>query len=403
MALTLIESCPLIICTKDAPAQFRRLLTSARHIQDGGCPVVVVIDDSSSPETRALNRRTAETLSGARPLYVDATAWAEIADAYVLPRLKRPEQFDLVRAIRLGVSEWNTESTRNIGQIISILFLMEYPLALNLDDDMVVPGTLFPLQVAPYRSLYGIKLNGSPDYSRFEWVQHYVRSMAMRYGRPIHARHPLYVKTIMGGMCYEQAVGLLVKYSDFACADAPDGSNGLHRFPQRSEFISGGAYLSAIGNAAISMFPSWYDEDWFWFDAVQRATGASAAFLDAEMTHEARRKKVLLRNFMEFEERGRILTAVVREAGGREVTTARVAEALRRRTAFIADELDFIGQLADVEMETIERTQVEAARARLLQLIEFLKAESSAAYVAQIASFMRRNHLWAEVIAQLTA
>lgn len=399
--MTLIESCPLIICTKDAPAQFRRLLASARHIQEGGCPAVVIVDDSSSTETRALNKQTAESLFGARTLYVDATNWPEIADAYVLPRLKRPEQFDLVRAIRLGVPEWNTESTRNVGQIISVIFLKEYPLALNLDDDMIPPGGLFPLRLAQQRSLHGMKINGSPDYSRFEWVQHYVRCIAMRYGRPIPARPSLYVQAVMGCMDYRQIVGLLVKYSDFVCADAPDGSNGLHRFPQRSEFISGGAYLSAVGNAAVSMFPGWYDEDWFWFDAVQRHMAAPANFLDVEITHEPRHKKVLLRKFMEFEERGRILTAVVRDARGRAVSGEQVEEALLRRAAYIADELDFVEQVACVEMESVERKQVQAARERLLQLIEFLKAESSAAYVSQIANFTRRNQIWAEVIAQL--
>lgn len=400
--MTTIETCPLVVCTKNAPEQLQRLLASARQTGRGPAPPVVVIDDSSSPEARALNRRAAESLPGGRALYVDAAAWEEMAAESVLPRLRRPEHAALVGAMRLGVPEWNTENARNIGQLVSVVFLKGHAAALNLDGDMVLPRDFFPLRVGRDRPLRGIRITGCPDYSRFEWLQHYARTVAMRYLPHAPSRHTLYVEAVMGGMSRAQAALMLSRYSDFeVTADADDSPNGLFRFPQRREFISGGAYLSSIANASVSMFPGWYDEDWFWVDAVQRATGGAAPFLDAEMSHEPGRKRVLLREFMEFEERGRILTAVVREAGGPSVTAARVGEALRRRAAFVADELDFVRRLAGVRLEPAEREQVEAVLARLRQLIELLAAESPEAYVAQIAAFARQNRLWSEVVAVL--
>jgi hypothetical protein len=293
----------------------------------------------------------------------------------ILTKIKGASQ--LSEIIKLGVPEWNLANGRNIGMLFSYALSGAEGYSVFLDDDMTFP---FGLDINPSSTtlLQQIGLQGCPDLSRLEWIQFFVK-----YGGGFSVSdyvHRLYGHTNVS------AELLLAAYTDLV--PNQDREKELPDLLQRQE-LSGGAFICSNQVMPISAFPSWFDEDWYWFHKIRATSDTITHYSGFDIQHNSDRKTILNEDALWFEEQGKIMTEAFKEYVSSCTT---IDEALRKqhkkavnKVKAILEQSEKVRLKGDVEQNTYRH---------LSKLNEKLRNDSPARYVSKISDFQRINDLW---------
>ena len=355
----------IVITSRNRPENIDRLLSSFSDTQQPD-ENIIIIDDSTTKGYKDKVKgvcKTHENLS------------CKIVSSDILPEINRSSPLSTI--IKLGVPEWNLANGRNIGMLFSYALSGAEGYTMFLDDDMTFPFGL-DVKQNPKDLLQQIGLQGCPDLSRLEWAQFFVED---RGGKSVSD----YVHRLYGHTNVSSEL-LLATYTDLVSNQ--DGRKELPDLLQRKE-LSGGAFICSNQVMPISAFPSWFDEDWYWFHTVRESTNTTSHYSGFDIQHNSDRKTVLNGSALWFEEQGKIMTEALKEYVSSDIT---IDEALRRQHKQAVDKVKAILEQSrhirfkgNIEQETYKH---------LFELSEKLRDDSPARYVSKITDFQRINDLW---------
>lgn len=355
----------IVITSRNRSENIDRLLSSFSETQQQA-ENIIIIDDSTTKENKDKVKDVCKTHENLPCKIVNSDVLSEI-------NMNSP----LNTIIKLGVPEWNLANGRNIGMLFSYALSEAESYTMFLDDDMTFPFGL-DVKENPKNLLQKIGLQGCPDLSRLEWVQFFVK---YRGGKSVSD----YVHRLYGHTNVSSEL-LLAKYTDLVSNQ--DRGKELPDLLQRQE-LSGGAFICQNQVMPISAFPSWFDEDWYWFHTVRESTYTTSHYSGFDIQHNSDRKAILNGSALWFEEQGKIMTEALKEYVSSDIT---IDEALRRQHKQAIDKVKAILEQSrhvrfkgNIEQETYKY---------LSELNEKLRDDSPARYVGKITDFQRINELW---------
>jgi glycosyltransferase involved in cell wall biosynthesis len=355
----------IVITSRNKPENIDRLLSSFSETGPKAENVIIIDDSTTKPYSERVEK-VCET-------HKDLPC--RIVSSNILPEITKDSQ--LSEIIKLGVPEWNLANGRNIGILFSYALSGAEGYTTFLDDDMTFP---FGLNVKqnPKALLQQIGLQGCPDLSRLEWIQFFVED---RGGLSVSD----YVHRLYGHTNVSSEL-LLATYTDLV--PIQDGEKGLPDLLQRQE-LSGGAFICSNKVMPISAFPSWFDEDWYWFHTIRVTSNTASHYSGFDIQHNSDRKAVLNGEALWFEEQGKIMTEALKDYVSSDIT---IDEALRGQHEQAVDKVRAI--LRQSEKIRFHGNIEQETYGRLFELSEKLRNDSPARYVGKISDFQRINDSW---------
>ena len=374
-----------------------RILTSIAANRSARDVPVLVVDNSSSASLGA----TVATAQRANTFHIDRRILRRVMRQLAngpLAAMAEGEAFgDL---IRLGRGAFTIHDGKNAAMAMVRLFFPAITHVLHVDDDLVFPRT-FVLPDGPFPSLTAIAVSGSPDLCRLEWLELYLGCLAKRADVSDGPRPPGLVAALLKEEPLPLLFDVIGRYTDLPVPADCKVPKRARRIKTAREF-SCASFISHVHNYKDSVFPPWYEEDWFWINEV---TSGPAGFIPQALIQEASRKEVLTR--LEFEERGKTLTCIANRAirapllakygllalglsGAQKVARA----ALEWRRATVLREIRRAQALSQTHTERGMRKQIEDITEHLADLRRFLESQDDAEYVAQIEAVREINRTW---------
>ncbi len=356
----------IVITSRNKPSNVKRLLKSfsdTRQYADN----IIIIDDSTKQEF-------SDELSNVANSYIDLNT--VVVDKEAVEKLR--EDSELEETLKLGVPEWNLANGRNIGMLFSYAFADGNGQTMFLDDDMTFPYELNNDPPEGNIKLKQIGLQGCPDLSRLEWVQLYVKTR-----NPENASLSKYVEKLYQ-QTQDRSSLVISTYTDLILPQEGQLPSLLAR-----DELSGGAYICSTNVLKLSSFPSWFDEDWFWFDRIRRITETRHGNAGITIQHNSDRKKILDNKWFEFEEEGKILTEVLKESYN---TGKLVDVAVIRQMEYSLNKVRRIQKL--VEQMNGRNEIDEEVQYHLQQLNDYLRQQTASRYVAKAKRFKEFNDTW---------
>jgi len=249
--------------------------------------------------------------------------------------------------------------------------------------------------------LTAIGISGSPDLCRLEWLELYLGCVAKR-ARIFDGPRP---QGLVASLLKKEPLPLLFdvigRYTDLRVPVDRKARKRAGWIRTTREF-SCASFISDVSNYRETIFPPWYEEDWFWINAV---SDGRAGFIPNALIQEASRKTVLAR--LEFEERGKTLTFIANRANRTPLLAKygllaaglngpyKVARAaLEWRRATVLREIRRAQSLSQIAVGPGLRNQIEDIIAHLTQLRRFLESQDEAEYVAQLEAVKELNRSW---------
>jgi len=208
--------------------------------------------------------------------------------------------------IGLGKRGHNLGNARNLGLIYSFVLSGYNVINLLIDDDMELNESIkHILDINPKNTLAKIELGGSPDLSRLEWIQFFLKS-----NKPSILIKNSYINKLVK-VLDKRSFLLLNKYTDLKIPSIKKNLD-IIRIPQREE-LSGGCCVFSSNLILLDLFPNWFDEDWCLFDKLRRNHHVKIIKSKINVCHNSLKKNILNLDLMLFEERGKILTNALKK------------------------------------------------------------------------------------------
>ncbi|MFH1365378.1 MAG: glycosyltransferase family A protein [archaeon] len=219
---------------------------------------------------------------------------------------------DLIKRIKiptiLGLRSWNLGNAKNIGALFS-LAISKDSLCMFLDDDILLEESkknIFFKKEIKKKRLIKIKLRGSPDLSRIEWIELYLKNR----DKKIKLLNK-YIEKIYSSLGND-SISLFSEYTEIQNRKVNYKSKKYQKFPQRRE-LSGGAFICDSSLFKKNMFANWFDEDWLWFFYAKKNKNVKRTSLPLIAYHLPKKKKILDLDRLKFEETGKILTNILKK------------------------------------------------------------------------------------------
>ncbi|PIN81303.1 hypothetical protein COV11_02240 [Candidatus Woesearchaeota archaeon CG10_big_fil_rev_8_21_14_0_10_30_7] len=204
---------------------------------------------------------------------------------------------------KLGSYNWNLGNARSLGMMTSLAYSECSEATIFFDDDIYPTKQTIKIEKNCMRKHYLGKINiqGSPDLSRLEWIELYlkVRSPNSKVEN-IHINRIYY-------SCKKKSKNLIEKYTDLL----PELNEDKITVPQRNE-LSGGAFLCDNKLLKFMLFSNWFDEDWLWFESCRKTQDAKMINLRFKVFHNSKIKQILIKKKLLFEENGKIMTTLLK-------------------------------------------------------------------------------------------
>jgi hypothetical protein len=164
-------------------------------------------------------------------------------------------------------------------------------------------------------------------------------------------------------------------------------------FPTREEY-HGACYIASINQTRQCPFPSWFDNDWFVFQEW-RGRGVPVTFLKEYVLHQSTRKCILDQNFLELEEKGKILNAV------HELTMVRgykaheaIGRAIEERREIIKRLIDLLARLESCVRSKGEVTAISTSITQLCRLLTKLANLSEVSVAGSLEAYYECQKRW---------
>lgn len=366
----------ILIHTHNNHEKVSRLLNSIvdRHLTRAS---VTVVDGSNIESILAANKQYCHNLAKQnkllRILYADQSVWGRIRSQLINSGRFSQGFCNLLLSNNL-LGHVQTGEVRNICSVLALLPDQDKSI-LKLDDDMVIlPDTNLDASDADLEGLY---LAGSPDFSRLEWIQFYRTIVDPQEYSPDN-----YVYKVANKLSIDERLLILESYTDLVDSTRNLSSQNLGLFPHREE-ISGGAYKVKSSILTRSLFPRWYEEDWYWFNNVSPLCVTN--FCSTSVLHAAGKKHVLDFEELRKEELGKIQTLPLR-------TTPELTPDVL--SSFISDRLDLVTE----EMSRFDMIFDDGIAKQIMTILydlrDYLTKLDVSKLLAHHANFVEHNTIW---------
>ncbi len=206
--------------------------------------------------------------------------------------------------LKLGVSKWNLGNARSLGMLASLAYSEGSNATIFFDDDIYPIEETFKFMKNRLKENYLGKINiqGSPDLSRLEWIELYLKIKS-----PESEIRNDYIEEIYK-LCKHKTENIIKNYTDLL----PEFKDEVVLFPQREE-LSGGAFFCCNSLLERGLFSNWFDEDWLWFENCRKTYNARVINSGFKIFHKSKIKSILIRKQLIFEEKGKIMTALLKD------------------------------------------------------------------------------------------
>ncbi len=321
-----------------------------------------------------------------------------------LEKLKMSKSVGLEGILVLGTPKWNLANARNIGMLYSYALSGARGFTVFLDDDMIAPRT-FKLDETLLKSrkqvLGQIGIRGSPDLSRLEWVEYYLKISAPHL--PANSDYVNHLFSMLNG----SSEAVLSSFTDLA--QEKKAAPVQRSFVPSREELSGGAFVCSNALISVSLFPSWFDEDWFWFEMARYETGITQKDAGAVLYHNASKKKILMPAALEFEEDGKLLTNAAKDYCKRAEYQKRTGRVSSLNGLIETHKQKRIALLKNILEKTINSytscgghkgnhcgaSEITSGISKSVKgLLSYIENSENSRYENQLRSFIEVNRLW---------
>ncbi len=368
-----------------------RLLQSIQNNPELCRNQILIIDDSTAPASVAGNRKAAASLD-LHTTVLSRSEWEIVKNKWVEENSLSPESMDLLASLALGEEGWNVPNARNISMLAAASLIPGVFYSFNLDDDIVIPPD-FSLANIATGNLTCVRIRGCPDFSRLEWIGVYLRHLCK--GTQVYSAHGRegYVERVVQTVPSDALAAILRKYTDFVVP--PPFTETTPWFPQREEYY-GASFISNLGRISEVAFPDWFDNDWFYFR--HRRGDGKIRFEDQYVIHESKRKCILNRKWLEFEEDGKITNSIFDLP---HVTDEHFRQAVNYRLEIISDGISLVIRLLDKLDSKELKQQLTEVLHSLSLLHEHVSNQRLDQHLAHIKDFQQRSRNWKALVNEL--
>ncbi len=376
----------ILIITKDDPKKLKRVLSSIEKNNFLSNSEILLIDNSSKKEYNVKNDNLLLSLKKNEVIYIDKFQWIKIRNI-LANKLKDKRLKDLLKDINLGTKKGDIHHARNAAAIICSLLYYDSDLIICFDDDMVIPKDFSFKDNLSYPM--GIPLKGSPDLSRLEWMRLYNK---LRYLYFPKSNNKDYISNLANRFSKNSIKRIIESYTNIL--ESKKKSEELLNFPKREE-LNAGSFISPMKEIATQFYPSWFDNDWFWFAKHRKDNNYPLKFINSSIIHLSSKKNVFNKEFLGFEEIGKIITNLLKDKSLRYIPREKeIKKEIERRREIIKNEMDLI---RDISSKTKNKKE-EKARLRVLShlkfLYKFLCSIKTSLIKGQIHSYEKENKHW---------
>lgn len=371
----------ILIILKNDSKRFENLLVSIKNNKSLANSKIIVIDDSNNQKSIQKNERIIDR-NPEEILYINKEVWDQFKTD-LIKRLSQENLKKLLEKIKLGVDSWNVHNVRNIGQIICNTVCDNNQTILSLDGDMLIPTKLKVNKdrVSKPKSLL---LMGSPDLSRLEWIRLFISLNSSFDKRD-------YNSLLFRKMGPKHLKFVMKQYTDLPNRD------GSHYhinqiYPKREE-MNNGANLNSLQNHSHSMYPPWFDSDWFWFQRLRKKIKKAPCFTKSSIIHNSYKKHILVSRMLEFEEEGKIITTILENKKiGVLLTREEINTEINRRIALLNEDL------RKLKIIKLSKNLLHPIEIVLEDLINYLKNINIRKIIKQINSYEKNDSLWNKLL-----
>ena len=365
----------LVVHTKNNFSNVNAFVQSVNEMISGNISLLVV-DDSSENQSIKANSELHFTLG--KKIHIHKHNWQLLRDQLrSVPELKSHARF--IDSLELGTKKWNTGNARSIGYIIASMLRPEK--IFFFDDDMIFDREL-DMETLPESSLLAFKLKGSPDFSRLEWIQLFIKTQDSN-AKILSS----YVEKVFQKCGASQSQQLLLMFTDLSRGET-EGEQIL--CPAREE-MSGGSYGIISSLLAEAHFPNCYEEDWIWFHEI-KTSGFEETYINYHVVHDAGIKHILDQDALLREEIGKIQNEVIRIY--KEPSPKNIQKILFSRKETLEKIL--------LKLESLEKnTQVNDIIQKLRDLTTKLDLIDCDRLSGKLHAYYEKNKEWRQIITAL--
>lgn len=393
----------IIIPTCSNPNKLERLLNSIpSYNANNPIEQSLIVDDSPDEKSKAENKRIAQMYPST--LYINKEIFESILSIYHSDTKNDQPYF-----LKLGTKEWNLNNARNIGALILYSISKQDDKIICLDDDIVFEkhdvSELSKIIKNTIPLLGGFRLKGCPDLSRLEYIELYSKILASKFLKKNINYTPSTFYVTLVADAKSSSEECIQKYTNLILEKEHHNKDA---FPQRKE-LSGGAFIASANLFKDSYFPDWFDEDWTWFDIIRKKRKINNHLIKDEITHLSNKKEILIKNALEFEEHGKILTNAVKMSYPK-FQYSKITESLKseqeKRIKRLSNLSQYVETIAKESKEPIYENQLILIASDIKQLKGYLdsfdisensrKIRNYASNLNKWTSFMNEFKYWSK-------
>ncbi len=389
----------LAILTKNNPHFLHRLLNSIyQHPELRQCPILIV-DDSRDPHLIQENNLMVKKFD-LSPVIVNRYDWDKIKRSIVLDNSSLDFASKLLmQRLTLGIPRFNTFNARNITSIVVKLYFSKYNYVFCLDNDIIFPQN-FILRNPKDAHLIGVKVTGSPDLSRFEWIRLYLLYLKKKYGMSIKDKRAFYVKVLIQSLSLSHIQYLIHTYTDLY-ANSSNIMRFLITYPIPVREFNTGSFFTSSKLLLKSMFPPYYGEDFLWLNFVRRSR-IRQYFFSKPIIHAAERKHISDAQKILFEEEGHLLNLITKSKYiESSIKNGAAQKAFFWKNKINQDLLLLAYKLRKITTEAKEMQQLEVLIEVLTKLINFVEKSNISDFTKKINEIKENNLIWRRLLSNL--
>ncbi|NMB82714.1 MAG: hypothetical protein GYA14_12945 [Ignavibacteria bacterium] len=389
----------IVIHTFNNPKLFLRLLSSINANKETRNNPILILDDSNRNCFSEMNLALLNQYPDILKFYVNKSIWHQIKNEWISPQIENVKIERYLNTIDLGKIGWNIYNARNIGLILSTIFLNNTSFSLSLDQDIIIDNK-FSLHNVDNLLLTCTNIRGCPDLSRLEWIGLFLGYLCNMTNFSFTRVFDDYVNKLFWSLPTEHIGIILSRYTQFPilsfCQEKE--TTKTMTFPPREEYYGASFILS---NSAINLYPfsNWYDNDWLFFKSI-RGNLHDLHFYQSYVDHEQEKKEINSIKWLEFEETGKILNEIYYELVSRKMLTDNAYENIvNRRINIIENEIRYCKLiLKDGSVDERLLTIINQILSNLQMLKVYVRKLNKTYLESQAKSFIYQIALWRELI-----
>ena len=383
----------LLIITKNSPDKLKNILTSIKNNKFLSKSEILLIDNSNRKDSEAKNRKLISNMNENKIIYVDKTCWRLIKKS-LCRNIERANLRTILDEIELGKNSWDIHHARNAAAIICSALYKESDVIISLDDDMFLSKNFFiPSIKIDYPR--GLLLKGSPDLSRLEWMRLYAFLVGEKASNQKNKQDYVFLLTRTFSKIFLKM--LIGTYTDILKSEK---LKNLLVFPKREE-LNAGSFFSSVKYIARELYPSWFDNDWFWFERVRKKNKHPLVFENSHVTHLASKKNIFDKKSLRFEEIGKIITTTMKKQNG-VLNNEEIRLKIFERKKIIESEI----KLFDTLRLKTKNNNDEKIISKIILHLKFLAlcvdSINPKSLINQITTYEKKSKNWKHLLVNLT-